>query len=180
DYTPKIFNITEAFWESRMELEATITEEMISPSSPTPEDLKKYELSMFDQIAPSMFIPVIFNFPPGDHTISSSSFHLKNSLAVVLTPYYPLAGRVSDDGKSIDCDGVVPVAVAEFKGKRLSDLMEEYLGSKKLRRFLLPCEAEFDTEVLPGSRVLNVQLNYFACGSLAVAAVFWHKAVDAA
>ncbi|EPS59189.1 hypothetical protein M569_15621, partial [Genlisea aurea] len=161
-------------------VEATISKEMVSSSSPTPEDLKKYELSMFDQIAPSMFIPVVFNFPPGDDTISSSSFRLKNSLAVVLTRYYPLAGRVSDDGKSIDCDGAVPVAVAEYKEKRLSDLMEEHLGSNKLPRILLPCEAEFDTEVLPGSRVLNVQLNYFACGSLAVAVVFWHKAVDAA
>ncbi|KAL6504806.1 hypothetical protein OROHE_023564 [Orobanche hederae] len=135
--------------------------ENVRPSSPTPHNLQTYKLSMLDQIVPSML-------------------KLKRSLSVVLSRFYPLAGRVNDDGQSINCnDQGVPFTIVKFPGLKLSDDILCKKPDEDLPRHLLPCEIAWDAEQCPDSSVALIQVSYFDCGGIAIGLVFWHKIVDA-
>ncbi|KAL0408531.1 UNVERIFIED_CONTAM: Vinorine synthase [Sesamum radiatum] len=88
-----------------MEIEIeVISKETIKPSSPTPQSLRKYQLSFLDQIAPPIFTPFVY-FYEADAKFSNpeKSNHLKKSLSQVLSRFYPLAGRLVDD-LYVDCN----------------------------------------------------------------------------
>ncbi|XP_051126546.1 stemmadenine O-acetyltransferase-like [Andrographis paniculata] len=138
-------------------LRIIVSSENIKPDSPTPPHLKTYKLSMLDQI------------------------HLKKSLLVLLTRFYPFAGRVNvdDNGHSIDCsDQGVHFTVAKFPGHNLSDLLENP-DRTDLPSLLVPGVDFIWQEIDPESRVLMIQVNYFDCGGIAMGVVFWHKLADA-
>lgn len=81
-----------------------LNEKLIKPSLPTPNHLNSYKLSFFDQIAPNFAVPLLYFYPPvppeNSHLQRVEEVHkqLQNSLSEVLTKFYPLAGRLSEDG----------------------------------------------------------------------------------
>ncbi|XP_051129566.1 stemmadenine O-acetyltransferase-like [Andrographis paniculata] len=168
-----------------------VSSENIKPDLPTPRHLKTHKLSLLDQIMASILVPVVFYFPSPlpqssnhdlDLFISHTTQQLKKSLSVVLTRFYPFAGRVNldDNGHSIDCaDQGVHFTVAKFPGHNLSDLLENP-DRTDLPSLLLPGVEFIYGEVDPESRVLMIQVNYFDCGGIAMGVVFWHKLADAA
>lgn len=151
----------------------------VKPSLPTPQTLRRYNFSMLDQIFPPMPIPVVFYFSNAsqiitnngdpDSSIPQITDHLTRSLSVILTRFYPLAGRPTCEGEFIDCnDAGVPFSVARFRGRTLAELL-----ATPRPDLLLPRGAE------AGSAVAAVQVNCFDCGGVAIGVLFWNKAVDA-
>ncbi|XP_057773344.1 stemmadenine O-acetyltransferase-like [Salvia miltiorrhiza] len=153
----------------------------VKPSSPTPQNLRRYNFSMLDQIFPPMPVPVIFYFPntaqinDPDSLISQITQRLTRSLSVILSRFYPLAGRASGESDFIDCnDAGVPFAVARFRGHELSELLTDPRPD-----LLLPCGVDWDGKAGPDSgAVALVQVNCFECGGFAIGVVFWNKVVD--
>ena len=92
--------------------------ETIKTSSPTPQNLKIFKLSLLDQIAPPEYVLVIFYYACNDKAKvikpQERIDQLKESLSQALTLIYPLAGRVKDN-IFIDCNDE-GVYVLEAKG----------------------------------------------------------------
>ncbi|KAL3350292.1 hypothetical protein AABB24_023003 [Solanum stoloniferum] len=79
---------------------------MVKPSTPTPNHLRTLKLSLFDQSAPHIFVPILFHYLPNSERITDQirCDKLQKSLAQTLTKFYPLAGRFSKDDTSIHCN----------------------------------------------------------------------------
>ncbi|KAL5552573.1 hypothetical protein UlMin_039974 [Ulmus minor] len=154
-----------------------ISTEIIKPTSPTPPNLRHYQLSFLDQVNPKVYNPLILyyasNTNSSSNNITQISIHLKNSLSKVLTLYYPLAGRVKKD-KFIDCnDEGVPFLEAQVKAQ-LSDVIDNpVLPICELNKFV-PFELDDYTETL-----LGVQLNFFESGGIAIGVCMSHQIADA-
>ncbi|KAL7170182.1 hypothetical protein ACSBR2_035106 [Camellia fascicularis] len=86
-----------------------ISRNTIKPSTSTPPNLNHFRLSFLDQIVNRNIVPLIFYYPLGiveDDTKAANltiSYHLKQSLANVITKFYPLASRIKKD-LYIDCN----------------------------------------------------------------------------
>ncbi|XP_073034355.1 limonoid 7-O-acetyltransferse-like [Primulina eburnea] len=167
-----------------VEMKQIISNEKVYPSSPTPHKLQTYKISMLDQANAPMPVPIIMYFPSNPKSSADTTFEtrvqlLKSSLSVILTRFYPLAGRISKDGRSIDCkDEGVPFVVAKIEGKMMTD--SRYNQARgPAQPCLLPLEIRWDTELGPGDNVAMIQVNHFECGGIAIGVVFWHKMGDA-
>ncbi|XP_010027285.2 BAHD acyltransferase BIA1 [Eucalyptus grandis] len=159
-----------------MELKVeVVAKETIRLSSPTPDHLKNFKLSVFDQLAPILYTSVLFFYTSNTN---ASSHHrsscLKSSLSDVLTRFYPLAGRIRDN-LSVDCED----GGAEFVDAKVNCPLSHILDRPcpvSLRK-LLPIDTE-SPEASTG-RLLLVQANAFGCGGLAVGVCVSHKIADA-
>ncbi|KAL3728644.1 hypothetical protein ACJRO7_033254 [Eucalyptus globulus] len=81
-----------------------VAEDTIRPSSPTPDQLKNFKFSVFDQLSPILYTSVLFFYTSSTSTSSPhQSSRLKSSLSKVLSRFYPLVGRIKDN-LYIDCD----------------------------------------------------------------------------
>ncbi|XP_017972579.1 PREDICTED: salutaridinol 7-O-acetyltransferase [Theobroma cacao] len=154
-----------------------ISRETIKPSSPTPHHLRTHKLSLFDQLAPPLYIPILLFYSATSETNpSKKSDLLKDSLSKILTHFYPFAGRVKE-GCTIDCndDGAAYVE-AQVDSDMFLVLKEPGID---LLLQLLPCEP---LEKLPepsAQVILAVQVNYFACGGMAICVCLRHVVSDA-
>ncbi|GJV87767.1 transferase, chloramphenicol acetyltransferase-like domain protein [Tanacetum coccineum] len=157
-----------------------ISREHIKPSSPTPQNLRYYKLSMFDQAQMSVYHPFTFFYPNYndkynskyvDKVISDRSAHLKQSLSQTLTRFYPFAGKVASE-LHIDCndDGVY------YTETRINDWLNNVLKTPDYN-FLQRLNPVVDSVSL-GSYVSMVQVNFFKCGGVAVSVQHNHKLVD--
>ncbi|KAM3291250.1 acetyl-CoA-benzylalcohol acetyltransferase-like [Capsicum chacoense] len=154
------------------------TREVLKPSARTPNHLQNLKLSLFDQLAPRMYISMLFHYlPSSEGIVTETCDKLQKSLAETLTKFYPLAGRFSGDEFSIHCndDGVEYVET-----KVNADLAEFlHLGPKiELLNDLLPwCVSS--TTGLPSKPLLGVQVNVFNCGGVVIAIQMSHILADA-
>ncbi|XP_051143493.1 stemmadenine O-acetyltransferase-like [Andrographis paniculata] len=160
-----------------------ISRECIKPSSPTPAHLRTYKVSMLDQTSMAGHIPLVFFFPPRpDNNVDDrhrTTEQLKHSLSIILTRFYPFAGRFNGDNHSIDCsDAGVDFTVFEFPGHSLLDLLRDKDSTKDLPAQLLPIKFAWVNEKDPESRVVFVQVNYFECGAVAIATLISHWVAD--
>ncbi|KAK4423915.1 Stemmadenine O-acetyltransferase [Sesamum alatum] len=156
-----------------MELEIeVISQETIKPSSPTPESLRKYQLSFLDQTAPPIFMPLVY-FYQADAKFSNpgKSNHLKKSLSQVLSRFYPLAGRLVDD-LYVDCNDEGAPYVEAVANCSLSQVITNPVPKNMDK--LLPYKVD-DVQNLG----MAVQVTYFQCGGTAVGLVISHKIADA-
>ncbi|KAL3838670.1 hypothetical protein ACJIZ3_023261 [Penstemon smallii] len=155
-----------------------ISKENVQPSSPTPLHLQNYKFSMLDQIAPAMVVPVVLYFSsPGEILNSHMTDSLKRSLSLILTQFYPIAGRISEDGLSVDCnDQGVPFSVVKITA-RLSDLLKN--PDPQLAKRFVPCELTVEDESGLDRNLAMIQVNHFDCGGIAIGVVFRHKIADA-
>lgn len=171
--------------EKEMKVEI-ISKETIKPSSPTPNHLKDYKLSLLDQIAPPSYetLLLFYSFNGDDdrqhhHHISVSkanklSLQLKQSLSETLTRFYPLAGRVKDN-ITIDCSDHGAVYVEAQVNCLLQDLLKQPNGDSVIQ--LVPIELAEESK--PGL-LLFVQSSFFTCGGVAIGVCISHKIADAA
>ncbi|KAK4739790.1 hypothetical protein R3W88_003487 [Solanum pinnatisectum] len=150
---------------------------MIKPSTPTPNHLRSLQLSFFDQGAPRLYVPILFHYlPTGECNrelgIIGKYEKLHNSLAEMLTNFYPLAGRFIEDEFSIHCNDE---GVEYVESKVNSDLAEFLRQGPKIELLddLLP---EMDQ---PSSPLLGVQVNLFNCGGLVMGIQISHIVADA-
>ena len=150
------------------------SKEIVKPSSPTPDDLHRYQLSFNDQMSPPVYNPMsLFYSPDGDtkFNVDDISDRLKKSLSEVLTLYYALAGCIKDN-TSIDCnDEGIP-----FLEARLDCQLSEVIQNPVPRELnnLVPFELDAHTDIAFG-----VQLNVFECGGIDIGACISHKVADA-
>ncbi|KAI3807757.1 hypothetical protein L1987_23691 [Smallanthus sonchifolius] len=149
-----------------------ISRENIKPSSPTPQHLKTFNLSVLHQLIPAPYAPVIFFYTNQDH---DQQQQLKISLSQTLTHFYPLAGTIKDD-LSIDCDDTG----AYYATARVNTSLVEFLTHLDLDVInrLLPCDPTFDGSGAGRTRVTNVQVNVFECGGVAISLCISHKILD--
>ncbi|WOG81902.1 hypothetical protein DCAR_0101058 [Daucus carota subsp. sativus] len=151
-----------------------VSKQNIRPSVPTPEHLKKYTLSFLDQLAPGVFIPLLFYYPADDQAENRlKSDHLKKSLSEALSKFYPLAGRFVSDNGHVDCNDEGAQYVEAQVNCKLNDVIRDPIPNELAK--LLPLELDDATVDLN----FAVQVNFFKCGGLAVGAVISHKVADA-
>ncbi|PWA51644.1 HXXXD-type acyl-transferase family protein [Artemisia annua] len=82
----------------------------VKPDRPTPDALRSYKLSAFDQINAPSYVPFIFFYPNNSNgntnindIILQRSKLLKQSMSETLTKFYPFAGKYTND-IHIDCN----------------------------------------------------------------------------
>ena len=156
-----------------------ISKETIKPSSPTPDHLRTHKLSLLDQIeiGESIYIPVIlfYSVAPGDSGKISNI--LKESLSKTLTHFYPFAGRVKDSF-SIDCNDEGVIYIEAQVAIDMSIVVKE--PEIDLLLPLLPSDS-LERLSDPTAQVLAViQVNFFACGGMAICACVDHVVADGA
>ncbi|XP_050373423.1 stemmadenine O-acetyltransferase-like isoform X1 [Argentina anserina] len=151
-----------------------ISEEIIKPSSSTPDDLRHYQLSLLDQLSPPVYNPLILFYEFNDEampSITEISNHLKRSLAEVLTLFYPLAGRIVDN-KYVNCnDEGIPYVEARVKCE-LSEVLNNPAPGE-FSKFM-----PFEIDKIDNKCPLGVQLNIFECGGFAIGHCISHKLAD--
>ncbi|CAN1836099.1 Stemmadenine O-acetyltransferase [Linum perenne] len=155
-----------------------ISEETIRPSSAS--QVTTHKLSCMDQISPPRYMPVIYSYAPKNPSSSQTDLldKLKSSLSIILTHYYPLAGRYHDDGLSIDCnDEGVPFIVSHVAHDMSSSL--ETPDESRLVQ-LLPCSPQHACRDAKGRLLfVAVKVNLFKCGGVVIGICAWHRVADA-
>ncbi|KAG7542809.1 Transferase [Arabidopsis thaliana x Arabidopsis arenosa] len=156
----------------------TIGKEIIKPSSPTPNNLRTLQLSIYDHILPPVYT-VAFLFYTKNDLISQehTSHKLKTSLSETLTKFYPLAGRIN--GVTVDCNDEGAIFVdARVNNCSLSDFFKclDFLALQQL----LPLDV-VDNPYMAAATwpLLLVKATYFQCGGMAIGICISHKIADA-
>ncbi|XVF49688.1 hypothetical protein PTKIN_Ptkin04bG0033200 [Pterospermum kingtungense] len=115
-----------------------ISRETIKPSSPTPHHLRTHKLSLLDQQAPPVYVPILlFYSPTTDISPTKKSCLLKNSLSKTLTYFYPFAGRIKDC-YTIDCNDEGATYIEAQIDSDMSVVLKE--PGIDLLLQLLPCD----------------------------------------
>ncbi|KAF5443018.1 hypothetical protein F2P56_035615 [Juglans regia] len=151
-----------------------ITKDTIKPSSPTPDHLRRYNLSFIDQITPQIFMPLVLFYPRDSNAHLNNidcQDNIKTSLSKALTLFYPMAGRVKDNSH-VDCNDEGVHYVEAKTNCNLSEFLEDP-NLVELNKFL-PYELDDVNEV-----ALAVQVTSFSCGGIVIGLVFAHKVSDA-
>ncbi|GLT71025.1 hypothetical protein SLA2020_430700 [Shorea laevis] len=159
-----------------------ISTETIKPSPSTPPHLKTFNLSLFDRLAPPVYVPILLFYSPTDDLKNHRkrwSDHLKKSLSKTLAHFYPFAGQINkDDAFTIDCNDRGATYVEAQIQADMSDVVLNEPEIDMLQR-LLPCDP-LEKFADPSSRViLAVQVNYFACGGIVIGVCISHVIADA-
>ncbi|CAI9261348.1 unnamed protein product [Lactuca saligna] len=158
------------------QLHTIISQETITPSSPTPPHLKTHNLSLLDQFAPDMHTPFVFfyrNYKNGDNKL------LKQSLSQCLTQYYPFAGGIPTPFLPyINCNDEGVEFLEAFNDIPLDDFIHKNEQNETLDQ-LFPYGLS-STVRASCPKLLDVQLNHFAGGGAAVAVSMSHKLADGA
>ncbi|KAL5762308.1 hypothetical protein ACOSP7_018572 [Xanthoceras sorbifolium] len=156
-----------------------IARETIKPTSPTPQSLRDFKLSLIDQLAPPAYTSLLFLYSFNGDTdvcVSERSQQLKKSFSDTLALFYPLAGRLKDN-IVIDCSDYGAVYVEARVDCPLVHLLEQPNGDKLTQ--LIPIEIE-STEAITGGFVSLVQASFFYCGGVAFGVCISYKLADAA
>ncbi|KAJ0700516.1 putative vinorine synthase [Helianthus annuus] len=146
--------------------------QFIKPSKPTPENLRHFKLSLLDQLAPCSYInPIFYYSTSGEVENSARCGQLANSLSEVLNLYYPLAGRVTEDGLEVDCNDQGVKYLVTRVSTSLDDFLKQGPRIDHMRQLI--AARDQDTTWL-----VTVQVNVFVCGALAIGVIASHKLTD--
>lgn len=161
----------------------TIQRETIKPSTPTPDNLKSYKLSLLDQLAPDMYVPLVLFYPISrssgltdiDNLLAERFKYLKITLSQTLTHFYPLAGKLKNNSW-VDCNYKYGAQLIHTKVKYP---ISKILGkpNTEIIKQLLPVSIE--TKEKEAGSLLLVKVNNFECGGIAIGLSISHKVVDA-
>ncbi|KAL9242306.1 hypothetical protein vseg_016321 [Gypsophila vaccaria] len=176
-----------------------MSSEMVKPSTPTPKHVKLFKLSLFDQFFQFTYVPHILFYKPtpssdGIEIKMSTVELLKKSLSQSLSIFYPLAGRLTADESTIDCnDSGVPFVIAKAHGCSITSVLENVNRVNYIGRFLSKnhyCDNENknggDTNVVSPTinvtklRPLTIQVTTFECGGVVIGSQWLHKVCDGA
>lgn len=158
-----------------------VSKHVVKPSSPTPNHLRHFKLSLLDEMAFPFYVPIILFYSASDVVrafgtdFETMSHNLKTSLSHTLTIYYPFCGTMS--GNSIvECndEGVlyteskIPIELSKiFKTPQILEINE-----------LLPFDPYSPTQMVKQWN-MAIQLNQFRCGGIAIGVCFTHRIADA-
>lgn len=155
-----------------------VAREVIKPSSLAIQHQKPYKFSLFDQLTPTTYVPVIYFYPNNNNSepnlIRQTLTHLKESLSQTLDLYYPFSGRTNDNLYVDRFDEGVPFFEAKVKCS-MSDFLKRH-ETEWLNRFL-PCRP-FTKEVNMSIPFLAFQVTIFTCGGIALGWCMSHKLFD--
>ncbi|GKE30163.1 transferase, chloramphenicol acetyltransferase-like domain protein [Tanacetum coccineum] len=159
-------------WSTRNEIEHKsiggihlMSIQNVKPDRPTPDALRSYKLSAFDQINAPSYVPFIFfylNNSNGNTNINDiileRSKLLKQSMSETLTRFYPFAGKYTND-IHIDCndEGVYYVETQVDAG--LLSFLEK--PDYKLIPSLLPVPPNGKEPTL-GYYLVMIQVNFYS------------------
>ncbi|KAK7246931.1 hypothetical protein RIF29_41802 [Crotalaria pallida] len=164
----------------------SISRETLRPFSPTPPHLRVHPLSMIDNILPPNCVPLIYFYPnqPLEYDDTNNNdassqvcddkiLMLKKSLSKVLSIYYPLAGRLKD--KSIECNDQGVSLLVTRTNSNLSKILQNPIET--LLNPLFPDELPWK-DMGSSASLLAIQINFFACGGIAIGLCMSHKVGD--
>nr|GEY56448.1 hypothetical protein [Tanacetum cinerariifolium] len=158
------------------QLHTIISQQTIKPATPTPSHLKTYNLSLTDKIAPNVSTDFVFFFPKYINNVNTNV--LKQSLSQSLARYYPLAGRFPSPSASyVDCNDEGIDFVEVSTDSRLNDFIQTKYQHETLHHLFPKGLGLNDGKTNPS--LLQVQLNHFLDGGVAVAVSMSHKIADA-
>ncbi|PON64742.1 Transferase [Parasponia andersonii] len=170
--------------EETMKLEI-IKRETVKPSTPTPSHLKTYKLSFVDQLSPAVYGRIIYFYTGLQNDVAAPysggsnerrSKQLKKSLSETLARFYPVAGTVTDDNLTVECnDKGAQYVEARFSGL-LSAFLEQPASLEILQQFFPAKVKSPEAGTWP---LLLVQATFFDCGGLALGICTSHKLIDA-
>ncbi|CAN1257882.1 Stemmadenine O-acetyltransferase [Linum perenne] len=157
---------------------------MIKPSSPTPEKLRHFKLSLLDRLVPpSLYINFVLFY-----SSSSSSSLLRDSLSSTLSHFYPFAGRIRSSESIIDCNDNGIVYLEAEANQTMSNFLlaaspppatQVLLGRLAPKRPSTTCkrseEPHDDNDDVP---LASVQRTVFQCGGMALGVSLSHVIAD--
>ncbi|KAL3831036.1 hypothetical protein ACJIZ3_019838 [Penstemon smallii] len=153
-----------------------ISTETIKPSSPTPNHLRNFKLSLIDQITPPVFIPLTFFYQHDqlnhDNNQVKISHSLKHSLSNILTMFYPLAGKLNQEKSSIDCNDAGAKYIEAQVNARLSEIIKD--PKMEQLKLFIPVQPLDQTQ----KSILSVKISFFTCGGIAIGICLSHKVAD--
>ncbi|GJS84740.1 pelargonidin 3-O-(6-caffeoylglucoside) 5-O-(6-O-malonylglucoside) 4'''-malonyltransferase-like protein [Tanacetum coccineum] len=154
------------------------TSKLVKPATPTPSNLRNYNVSFFDEQMPNINVPLILYYSTSQNDVHVNIFnHLETSLAKTLTDFYPLAGRYVRDGSFIDCSDQGALYVQATANFQLSEFIGLAWDLKfSMLRDLLPCEIGEAGEV--DDPMLFIKVTTFECGGFAIGMCSSHKISD--
>ncbi|KAL9242750.1 hypothetical protein vseg_016719 [Gypsophila vaccaria] len=159
-----------------------ISYETLKPSDPTPCDRKSLTLSFIDQNFPHVHTPLLLIYTRDDNNTQPFDVikSLKTSLPHVLTQFYPLAGRCSDQNNVSCSDQGVPFIETSVDCS-LTHVLNDPGNKLDLMSKLLPPKDLFCFGQLPIYEVdpLIFQVNQFKCGGIVIGCYMFHKFLDA-
>ncbi|CAN0915217.1 BAHD acyltransferase At5g47980 [Linum grandiflorum] len=149
---------------------------LIKPFSPTPVNLKNFNLSIFDQFIPHspIYPSFVFFYPPISHTINNTtSWLLRDSFSKTLSHFYPFAGRLKEI--TINCND----QGAEYLEAEANQEMSQFLGSSRpntqmLSRLSPPRPSQLSVDI----PLACVQTTVFRCGGIAIGVSLNHIIAD--
>ncbi|KAF8018544.1 hypothetical protein BT93_H3429 [Corymbia citriodora subsp. variegata] len=156
-----------------------VKRETVKPLSPTPPELRRFELSLFDQFYPIFYTPfILFYTGGGGGSVAASerSRWLVAALSEVLARFYTLAGRIVDNSL-LECVDQGAEYLEAAVGCDLSRVLEEP-DMAVLGKFLPPT-ADIESADVAAMPLVLVQVNFFECGGSAISLCVMHKVADA-
>ncbi|KAI9077240.1 hypothetical protein K1719_040811 [Acacia pycnantha] len=169
--------------ETRVEIASKVT---IKPSSPTPNHLQHFKLSLLDEIAfpPFVYLPFTLFYSAPDHEFPKISQKLRTSLSEILTLYYPLCGKIKGNKGNlyVDCNDEGVLYLESRVPSKLSDFLKSNTNQqlKQIKGFLPldPYQPKLDDDD-EDRLVTAVQVTEFGCGGIAIGVCVSHKVCDA-
>ncbi|KAI4386581.1 hypothetical protein MLD38_004502 [Melastoma candidum] len=154
-----------------------VSRECVKPLSPTPSHLKRFGLSLLDQLQPQWLYGtiVLFYAPTPSRSVDEKLGILQKSLSEALVLFYPFAGRVVD-AITIECNDEGAFLVTGYADVFLHDGFLRSPDADSLN-MLIPM-IDPTTADLARTCLLIVQATVFRCGGMAIAICTSHKLVD--
>ncbi|KAH6819172.1 hypothetical protein C2S51_002775 [Perilla frutescens var. frutescens] len=151
-----------------------VSTKLVKPRIPTPQNLKNYDISFTDEFIPPINVRILLFFYRSQ---SKRISNLEDSLAQILSRFYPLAGRYIKTDHLIDCSDqgaeFIEAEAVDVESIALVDKMEpNHLNHLLSRQFYQVHEAA----TCP---LLSIQATHFKCGGLSIGVSVSHRIFDA-
>lgn len=160
-----------------------LSAEAVKPSSPTPHHLRRFKISLLDQLAPLFYIPVVLFFAAADFS-SEAVDHvtvcdlLKMSLSRTLSRFFPLAGKLKGNDSTVDCNDDGTVFIEAQANVELLEILRD--PKMDLLQKLLPCEPYSVGSESSDRTITVIQATFFQCGGIGIGLCILHKVADGA
>nr|AKP24035.1 spermine hydroxycinnamoyl transferase 4 [Solanum melongena] len=155
-----------------------LSKSFIKPSSPTPDHLKIHKLSFFDQVADIAHLPLVLFYPHCNNN-SKTNEQLEDSLSKILSYFYPLAGRFTEDESSVLCIDQGVTYIKATVDCKLDDFLQHANMDLDLVLSFWPHGImDVDETNLFVTPLVVVQVTTFECGGTAVGFSCAHPAID--
>ncbi|KAL5576155.1 hypothetical protein UlMin_017854 [Ulmus minor] len=150
---------------------------MVKPWEETPGEV--IWMSVLDHMMPSFHMPSVYFYRPNGADNFFNSNSLKQALAKILVPFYPMAGRLSRDHYGrlrINCNAE-GVLFVEAETDAVIDDFGDFAPTPELNRLIPAVDISGGISSYP---LLVLQVTYFKCGGVSLGVGMEHHVVDGA